>query len=139
LGSVRVGLAISDELGVLAHPRAHLAGGDAERLITQLIAFAKAEGVDHFVVGLPRQLSGETGLAARKALVFAKQLALQSGLKVSMRDEWLTTVEAAQRLRDGAVRKGQTRSRIDSAAAAVLLQGFLDGERSGRTNAAQDK
>jgi putative holliday junction resolvase len=136
IGSVRVGLAVSDELGLMAHPRPCLKGGDPEAVIAQLIEFARVEGVEHFVVGLPRHLNGEVGQAAKRARVFAKNLAARSGCCVSLRDEWLTTVEANRRLQASGTKQRDARGRIDSAAAAVLLQSYLDtggaGESQGK-------
>jgi putative holliday junction resolvase len=129
LGKVRVGLAVSDELGMIAHPRPHLDGRNPGRLIAELEAFARAEGVDHFLVGLPRQLDGREGPPARRARRFARQLAERSGLTVELVDEWLTTVEARARLRDQGLDDRASRHRVDSAAAAILLQAWLDARR----------
>lgn len=130
LGSVRVGIAISDELGLMAHPRPHLPGGEWSALLEALARLAKEESIDHFVVGLPRQLDGNEGRAARDARRFALALGKQTGIEVTLRDEWLTTREARARLQAGGKNDKQSRSRVDSAAAAVLLQSWLD-ERSG--------
>jgi putative holliday junction resolvase len=127
LGSVRVGIAISDELGLMAHPRPHLPGGDAKALLAALQRLAVDEGVDRFLVGLPRQLNGAEGRSARDARRFASALARQTKLAVTLVDEWLSTREAHARLREGGNKQRDTRSRIDSAAAAVLLQSWLDG------------
>jgi putative holliday junction resolvase len=126
LGSVRVGIAISDELGLMAHPRPHLAGGNLPVLLEALRKLALDEGVDHFVVGLPRQLDGTEGRAARDARRFALALERHTGIEVTLRDEWLTTREAQARLHAGGKTHKQSRARVDSAAAAVLLQSWLD-------------
>ena len=127
LGSVRVGVAISDELGLMAHPRAHLPAGDVKGLLAALQTLATEEGVGRFLVGMPRQLNGVEGRGARDARRFAAALAQQTGLPVTLVDEWLSTREAHARLREGGNKQRDTRSRIDSAAAAVLLQSWLDG------------
>jgi putative holliday junction resolvase len=133
LGSVRVGIAISDELGLMAHPRPHLAGGDWPALLEALAELARDENVDHFVVGLPRQLDGNEGRAARDARRFAVALGKHTGIEVTLCDEWLTTREAKVRLRASGKNDKQSRSRVDSAAAAVLLQSWLDA-RSGESS-----
>lgn len=129
LGSVRVGIAISDELGAMAHPRPHLSGRDRPALLETLRGLAAAEEIAHFLVGLPRQLDGGEGRSAREARRFAAELTRHTGIPVTLCDEWLTTREAAQRLRAAGNNQKQSRDRIDSAAAAVLLQSWLDGRR----------
>lgn len=131
LGSVRVGIAISDELGLLAHPRPHLPAGEQKKLLQALAELAASEGVQHFVVGLPRLLNGSEGRAARDARRFAEALARHTGIPVTLCDEWLSTRQAHARLREGGNKQRDSRERIDSAAAAVLLQSWLDGRSAG--------
>jgi putative Holliday junction resolvase len=126
LGSVRVGVAVSDELGLMAHPRPHLAGGDAKRLLADLGKLAAAEGAERFLIGLPRHLNGSEGRGARDARRFAAALERATGLPVTLVDEWLSTREAHARLREGGHKQRDTRGRVDSAAAAVMLQSWLD-------------
>jgi len=130
LGSVRVGIAVSDELGLMAHPRPHLAGGDAKRLLAELGKLATEEGVERFLLGVPRHLNGSEGRGARDARRFAAALGRATGLPVTLVDEWLSTREAHSRLREAGNKQRDTRARIDSAAAAVLLQSWLDARAS---------
>ncbi len=130
LGSVRVGIAVSDELGLMAHPRPFLPAGDAKALLVAIVQLATEEGVERFIVGLPRHLNGSEGRGARDARRFAAALAKRSALPVTLVDEWLSTREAHGKLRDGGNKQRDTRGRIDSAAAAVLLQSWLDGRAS---------
>lgn len=129
VGKVRVGVAVADELGLLAHPRAHLDGRDPRRALDALAALAEAEKIELFVVGLPRSLGGEEGPAARRARKFGRALGARTGLRIEFYDEWLSTREARSRLRDQGVDDRAARERIDSAAAAVVLQSWLDGRR----------
>jgi putative Holliday junction resolvase len=129
VGKVRVGVAVADELGLMAHPRPFLDGRDPKRAIAALVALAAEEGIELFVVGLPRTLKGEEGPSALKARRFAETLAAQSGRPVELMDEWLSTKEARGRLRDQGLDDRQARQRVDSAAAAVVLQSWLDGRR----------
>jgi putative holliday junction resolvase len=131
VGKVRVGVAVADELGLLAHPRAHVDGRDPRRAVEALAALASAENVEIFVVGLPRSLRGEEGVSARRARRFAALLTARTGLPVELHDEWLSTREARGRLRETGVDDRQARERIDSAAAAVVLQAWLDARRTG--------
>ncbi|HYO93778.1 MAG TPA: Holliday junction resolvase RuvX [Polyangiaceae bacterium] len=125
-GKVRVGLAVADELGLMAHPRPYLDGRDAARVVHQLADLAQAEGIGVFVVGLPRELDGREGVSARRARKFASRLAERTSARVVLLDERLTTREASGRLRAQGLDSRAQRERIDSAAAAVLLQSWLD-------------
>jgi putative holliday junction resolvase len=131
LGKVRVGLAVSDELGMLAHPRPFLEGRDPGRVVEELARLAESEGIELFLVGLPRTLRGQEGPPARRARRFAARLADRTGARVQLVDERLSTREARSRLREQGLGDRAARSRLDSAAAAVILQSWLDA-RSGR-------
>lgn len=129
LGKVRVGLAVSDELGALAHPRAPLDARNRKSLLAAIAEFAKSEEISRFVVGLPLDADGREGPSARRALSFAEQVAENTGLPVEMWDERFTTVEATRRLREGGRSAKKSRQRVDGAAACVMLQAWLDGRR----------
>ncbi len=107
LGKVRVGLAVADELGLMAHPRPHLDGRDPGRVVESLARLADEEQIDVFVVGLPRRLNGEEGPPARRARRFAERLRVRSGRRVELVDEWLTTREAQGRLREPGPRRAR--------------------------------
>ena len=128
-GTVRVGLAVGDELGLIAHPRPYLDGRDPLRVVRELSELAREEGIQVFVVGLPRGLRGQEGASARRARKFAERLGRQSGVRVVLLEEWLTTREAKGRLHQQGLSERSQRERIDSAAAAILLQSYLDGQR----------
>lgn len=130
LGKVRVGLAVADELGLMAHPRPYLDGRDQRRVVFELARLAETEGITVFVVGLPRQLNGKEGVAAQRARRFAEVLGARTAARVELIDEWLSTREAHARLRERGATTREARERVDSAAAAVLLQSWLDGHRA---------
>ena len=130
-GAVRVGLAVADDLGLLAHPRPYLDGKNPEALLRKLKELQQSEEVSTFVLGLPRELNGREGPAAKRVRAFAKKLELATPAKVELYDEWLSTREAAGRLRAQGLNAKQQRGRIDSAAAAILLQSWLDKAAGG--------
>jgi len=128
-GSVRIGVAASDQDGVVASPVETVprGAGDLDR-IGAIVAERAAVEV---VVGLPRSLSGREGPAAATAREFAGRLAsVVAPVPVRLVDERLTTVTAEQGLRATGVRGRRRRSVVDQAAAVVILQAALDTERS---------
>lgn len=129
LGKVRVGLAISDELGLLAHPRKPLDGRDRKGLLSAITALARDEQIDRFLVGWPLDASGQEGPAARRAQTFAEQVARATGCEVELVDERFSSVEAHWRLREAGHDSRASRGKVDGAAACVLLQAWLDQHR----------
>ena len=125
-GSVRIGIAISDELGLLAHPLETIpAKQDVLRMIARIVNERKIETV---VVGVPRKMSGEIGKAAIEATQFAEKLRGILPCKVDVWDERLTTVAANRALREAGRKTRETRSYVDRVAAQMILQGYLDRE-----------
>jgi putative Holliday junction resolvase len=130
LGKVRVGLAVSDELGALAHARPPLAGQSQKKLLADLVKLARQEKVERFLVGLPLNQRGEEGPGAERARNFAQALADATGREVELVDERWSTVHASRRLREGGVSAKKGRLLVDGVAAALLLQAWLD-QRAG--------
>jgi putative Holliday junction resolvase len=127
-GRARIGLAISDELRLLAHPLETLPGNkDTAKKIAEIIRERK---IDKIVVGVPRHMSGEIGEAAKEALEFANKLRAQVPCPVETWDERLTTVAAERALRGAGKKSRKTRNIIDQVAAQMILQGYLDRERN---------
>ena len=133
IGERRIGVAVTDVTRTLARPLGVLRPGgldaDAVQVAADEIArLAREEdGVVSIVVGLPRRLDGTSTDMTRRVEQFARQLATRTSLPVSLQDERLSSREAESRLalreKDWRVRK----QRIDAAAAAVILQDYLDG------------
>ena len=139
LGAVRVGLAVADDLGLLAHPRPFLDGKNQDALLRRLAEVQAEEQLEVFVLGLPRELSGREGPAAKRVRNFAKRLERATPARVELYDEWLSTREAAGRLRAQGLNAKQQRGRIDSASAAILLQSWLDRAAGGTASYAADE
>lgn len=130
LGARRIGLALSDASGTLATPLAVLQRTDDARLDHEAILDAARDaGAARVVVGLPRSLSGAVGPAAQRAHAEIADLRSLAGdaIAVEEHDERFTTVIAQRRLRDGGKRRGA--APIDAAAAAEILQSYLDSSR----------
>ncbi len=134
-GTARCGLAVSDEAGILASPVPALEVGDGARLAERLAERARALEVGRILVGYPLQMDGIPGPRARAVERLAARLRDACDIPVDLVDERLTTVEARERLRDAdrgdRARRRRSRGALDSAAAAVLLQGWLDTHRAG--------
>jgi putative Holliday junction resolvase len=129
LGTVRIGLALSDPLGITATPLPSLARrGDAADLAA-LAEAVTAHGVGELVIGLPRNMDGSTGPAAREAERFAEAARRSLGLPVSLYDERLTTRAAEAALAEAGLRGRKRRARVDGVAAALILQSYLARRR----------
>lgn len=129
MGERRIGLAISDPEGILASPAGVLDRTTDEEDVQRLLEVASREGVGRIVVGMPVSLSGRRGPQARAVDRFQRTLARASGLPVVSWDERLSTVQAERRLREAGVKPSSEPGRTDAAAAAIILQGYLDSLR----------
>jgi putative Holliday junction resolvase len=124
LGRARIGVAISDELQLLAHPLETIPAD--ERATQRLVQIIREKKVDHLVVGIPRQMNGQIGAAATEALRLVENLRAILPCPVVTWDERLTTVAAHRALRDAGKKTRQTRGYVDQVAAQMILQGYLD-------------
>jgi putative Holliday junction resolvase len=123
-GRARIGLAISDELYLLAHPLETVpAGRDA---IARIAALVLQNKVDCVVVGVPKMLSGKLGPAADEAKAFIEKLRSVIACRIVSWDERLTTVAAHRALQDAGKKTKETRGYVDQVAAQMILQGYLD-------------
>jgi putative Holliday junction resolvase len=128
LGDARIGVAISDDDRRLAVPYGNVATGAPVDL--RAIASIVAENdVTEVVVGHPLSLSGERGPAASKAETFADALRSFLSVPVDLQDERLSTVQADRALRETGAGGRKRRELVDSSAATVILQAFLDATR----------
>jgi len=132
LGRARVGVAIDDELGSMAHARGVLAAHDRPAFLAELRDIVAREGVGRIIVGLPVDLRGHEGDAAQKARLMAQVIADATGVTVELFDERMTTMVAARSLEASGVRGKKARARIDEAAAVAILESWLSSRRRGR-------
>ncbi len=127
LGEKRIGLAVSAGRNLPIFPLGHLERGQLKQDLARVIALAEERQVQGFVVGLPYTLSGQEGTQARKAQGFARALRRETTLPVYTWDETFTSVEAEGMLRESGRQPSRERGSVDAAAAALILQRFLDG------------
>jgi putative Holliday junction resolvase len=130
VGERRIGVAVADELGLIASPLTTVVrrAGD----LAEIRGLATARGIDRLVVGLPTGLSGREGPQAASVRAFAEALAAALGpaIRIEFWDERLTTAVAERVMRErGGGRRGR-RGEVDAIAAAVILQGYLDASRA---------
>jgi putative Holliday junction resolvase len=127
LGRARIGLALADDVLRTARPHSTVQRrGDAADLAA-IAEVARQFEVTRAVVGLPLNMDGSEGASARFARAFADKLGAALGVPVALHDERLSTFEAEGRLRERGVPARQQRALVDAEAAAVILQGWLDG------------
>jgi putative Holliday junction resolvase len=126
-GRSRIGVAISDELRLLAHPLETIpAGKKAAKRIAEIVRERK---IDHVVVGLPRNMDGTFGAAASEAQKFVQELRALIPCEITTWDERLTTVAAHRALREAGKKTRATRCYVDQVAAQMILQGYLDRQQ----------
>ena len=131
LGTKRIGLALSDPLGWTAAPIPALPRVGWKKDLAALRRLVETHAVLRIVVGLPLRMDGEAGEQAKQAQEFAARLQSGLGVPVETWDERLTTVQAERTLIDSDVRRERRRQVIDSLAASIILQGYLDYRNGG--------
>ena len=134
VGTVRIGVSVSDPDGILATPVETVRRERGTSHLRRLAALVAEMEVVEVVVGLPRTLSDRAGSSAHDAVAVAEALAARiSPVPVRLADERLTTVSAARSLREAGMRSREQRGMIDQAAAVAILQGWLDQRRNAAT------
>lgn len=131
VGTVRIGVAMSDPDAILATPVETVRRDSRGAHLRRLAGLVGELQVVEVVVGLPRTLANRSGTSAADAVALADALAeLLHPVPVRLADERLTTVSAARSLREAGVRARDQRGKIDQAAAVSILQGWLDQRRT---------
>lgn len=125
-GSKRVGLALSDPLGLTASP---LAVVDRRLAVEEIVAIAKERDVGTIVIGLPTGLGGDEGTSAADARKLGDELALATGVVVVFHDERFTSKMAESALLESGMRRRERKETVDKVAAAIILQDYLDSLR----------
>lgn len=134
VGTVRIGVAVSDPDGILATPVETIRRDRTDKHVRRLTRLVNELEAVEVVVGLPRTLADRSGSSARDAIELAEQLDRRiAPTPVRLSDERLTTVAAQRSLREAGIRAKGQRSMIDQAAAVGILQNWLDQRRAALT------
>lgn len=129
-GQARIGVAVSDELGMLAHPLETIPGARLDAAARRIAELAREKDAEQVVLGMPRHMNGDAGAAAAEVTAFADRLRPLLSCPLVLWDERLTTTAAHRALRDSGRRTRETRGVVDQVAAQMILQGFLDKQQT---------
>jgi putative pre-16S rRNA nuclease len=125
-GQKRVGLAISDETGIIAQSVDYVEGGSDKKVIEEVLRVAKERAVGKIIVGVPVRMNGTPSPQTGRTLQFVTTLKQATPLPVEPWDERLTSVQAERVLIEGNVRRKDRKEKIDKLAAQLMLQSYLD-------------
>ena len=130
-GDARIGIAVSDPLGILARGLETIRwnGRDMAWALDRILAIIQEQGIIGLVVGIPRRTDGKVGESETRARQLAEVLAARTGLPTVLRDERYTTVLAARVMRETGIRADRRRDVVDQVAAEIILQDFLESRR----------
>ena len=123
IGGARIGLAVSDELGITCHPL--FAVPVTSELIQKLGPVFEAERPEVAVFGIPRHQNGEEALVAEEIREFARAIQNEYNVKVDFEDESATTIEAERRLRQAGKSREEIKKLVDAESACVILESYL--------------
>jgi putative Holliday junction resolvase len=129
-GTVRIGVALSDELKMIASPLEFIPAEPFADFLTRLKQLLQEKEVEQIIVGLPRNMDGSFGPSAEKVRDFITTLKTEVNLPIRTWDERLTSSQANRILIEGNVRRDKRKEKVDGMAAAILLQSYLDASVS---------
>jgi putative Holliday junction resolvase len=126
-GSKRIGIAVSDELKMIAQPLEYILAEPADKFMARFQELIRDKEVELILVGMPRNMDGSYGPAAQKVQEFVAVLKGTVSVPIKLWDERLTSSQANRVLIQGNVRRDKRKEKVDAMAAAILLQSYLDG------------
>ena len=129
IGERRIGVALSDPGGLLATPLTAIHRRRQAEDIDEVLRLVDEHDAERIVVGLPLELSGRRGTQAGRVSAFVRAMAERTQVPVDTVDERYSTVQAQRQLRESGVKPSRNRARVDAAAAAIILQSYLDSQR----------
>lgn len=125
-GTRRIGVAVSDELRIIAQPLEYIPAEPFADFVKRLKEILRDKDVELILIGMPRNMDGSYGPAAQKVQEFIAALKHEILVPLKTLDERLTTVQAQRSLLQANVRRNQRKEKVDMTAAAILLQSHLD-------------
>jgi len=126
IGEKRIGVAVGDETGTLARPLTTIARASKRQDFERIARLVTEQSAERVIAGYPRSLSGDEGPQAQRVRRYVEALAITLRVPVELWDERYTTVEATERLHEAKRRRPRDRGQLDAAAAAIILQDYLD-------------
>lgn len=127
-GTKRIGLAVSDELGIIALPLEFVPAEPFVQFLARLRQVIAEKNVEQLLVGMPRNMDGSYGPAAEKVREFVAALKETVTIPIKLWDERLTSAQANRFLIQANVRRDKRKEKVDQTAAAILLQSYLDSQ-----------
>jgi len=125
-GTKRIGVAVSDELKMIAQPLEYIPTEPFDAFLVRLKQLIAEKEVELVFIGMPRNMDGTYGPAAQKVQEFIAQLKPEISVPIKTLDERLTSAQANRVLLQGNVRRADRKQKVDAMAAAILLQSYLD-------------
>jgi putative Holliday junction resolvase len=126
-GTKRIGVAISDELKMIAQPLEFVPAEPFLDFLDRLKEIIREKEVELILIGMPRNMDGSYGPAVLKVQEFIAVLKEKVAIPIQTWDERLTSAQAQRFLIQGGVRRAERKEKVDKMAAAILLQSYLDG------------
>ena len=127
VGTVRIGIATSDPMGIIASGyETFVRTKDEEADLKKIAALAVEKQADTFVIGLPLNMDGTEGEKVAEMREFAEKLSAHTDRKIVFQDERLTTVSAQKALIESGMRREKRKNVVDMVAATIILQSYLD-------------
>lgn len=127
-GDARVGIALSDPLGMLAQRYTTLENTGGKKLFAQIAELVQEKQVGHIVIGMPKNMDGSEGFRAEATYAFAERLKTVTDVEISFWDERLTTVAAHGYLNEVNVRGKKRKATVDAVSAELILEGFMQSK-----------
>lgn len=125
-GTVRIGVAISDPDGIIAQPKGYIEAVPYKLCIQKIADTCKEYQIGSIVIGLPKHMNGDEGESAKAARALGDKIAEATSIPIDFIDERLTSVSANNFLTEGNIKAPGKREKVDSVAAAIILQNYLD-------------
>ena len=139
IGDIRIGVALSDELGVAAHPLCTLTRKNRKVDLIAISDLVSIHKVERVIIGLPISLDGSIGPQAEKIQKFAKRLAHVIDIPIEFQDERFTTAEAEEILRSLNKDTEEQKALIDEVAAVIILTDYLNQDQETESTTASDE